>query len=225
MTLKTNELIVIIPVYNGRDSLLVLLDKIKQTSNRNIIVVDDGSTDGLTADQLQDVLLLKHEINQGKGAALIRGLEHAARLGYSHALTLDADGQHDPGLIGRFSDLINKYPQALIVGERDLVKTKMPFHRKLSNNMTSLVLSMRTGLRVRDSQVGYRCYPLSDRRLWMTAEGGFQFESAIFLNVAKLRMKLIWQPIPVIYGSEGSHMHLVKDTLRFVRLFFRSFKW
>jgi len=220
----TQQFSIVIPVYNGRDSLLLLLDQIKKVTNHPIIVIDDGSTDGLNEGQFTDIEYLKHETNLGKGAALETGLEQARKLGFSHALTLDADGQHDARLIDAFSAVSRKYPKALIVGERDLKNNGMPFHRKLSNIITSLMLSLRTGIRVRDSQVGYRCYPLIDRRLWMTDEGGFQFESAIFFNVVKLRMALIWQPIPVIYGNEASHMHLVKDTLRFVRAFFRSFK-
>jgi hypothetical protein len=120
---------------------------------------------------------------------------------------------------------VQKQPGALVVGMRNLITEGMPFHRKLSNNITSLILSLRTSLRVRDSQVGYRCYPLIDRRLWDSIEDGFQFESAVFFNAAKLKIPLDWQPIPVIYGSEESHMNLLLDTLRFIRTFFRSFKW
>ena len=87
------------------------------------------------------------------------------------------------------------------------------------------MLSLRTGKRVRDSQVGYRCYPLNDSRLWNSIENGFQFESAVFFNAAKLKIPLVWEPIPVIYGAEDSHMDYVRDTLRFVRTFFRSYKW
>ncbi|MCF6239539.1 MAG: hypothetical protein L3J79_12140, partial [Candidatus Marinimicrobia bacterium] len=96
--------------------------------------------------------------------------------------------------------------------------------RPLSNNITRLIISLRTGYLIRYVQVGYRCYPLSDSRLWYSIEDGFQFETDIFFNVRKLKMQLIWQPIPVIYGNEESHMDYVLDTLRFVRTFFRSYQ-
>ncbi len=215
--------IIIIPVYNGRDSLLKLIHHIDLFARYPILIIDDGSTDGLSEKHFKKAIYLKHEINRGKGAALKTGFKHARELGYSHALTLDGDGQHDPMLIETFIEHTRKCPNALIVGERDLVNLTMPLHRKLSNNITSLILSLRTARRIRDSQVGYRCYPLKDKRLWISIEDGFQFESAVFFNIAKLHLELIWQPIPVIYGDEDSHMNLVVDTLRFIRTFFRSF--
>ncbi len=222
--INTNPVIVI-PVYNGRDSVLRLVSEIRGLIDCPIMVIDDGSTDGTRAEDFLEVAYLKHSENRGKGAALKTGLNLAKDAGFDYAITLDADGQHDPNEISNFLATARDNSGALVVGMRDLNTESMPFHRKLSNNITSLILSLRTSLRVRDSQVGYRCYPLSDSRLWDSIEDGFQFESAVFFNIAKLRIPLVWQPIPVIYGSEESHMHLLKDTLRFIRTFFRSFKW
>lgn len=216
---------IIIPVYNGRDSVLRLINELITIVDLPLIVVDDGSTDGINSSDFESVTYLHHRVNRGKGAALKTGLNHARSAGFSHAITIDADGQHDPRLIPNMlsNSLLN--PQSLVVGMRDLMEVNMPLHRKLSNNITSMVLSMRTQRRIRDSQVGYRCYPLHDSRLWDSIEDGFQFESAVFFNLAKLKMHLVWLPIPVIYGLEESHMNLFMDTMRFVRTFFRSFKW
>ena len=217
--------VIVIPVYNGRDSVIRLVQGIKELVDYPIIIIDDGSTDGTASGDFEDAAYLKHPKNRGKGAALKTGLQLAKEAGFDHALTLDADGQHDPKEIFNFIIRAEEHPGSLVIGMRNLIAEDMPFHRKLSNNITSLMLSLRTSLRVRDSQVGYRCYPLSDSRLWNSIEDGFQFESAVFFNAAKLKTHLVWQPIPVIYGSEESHMNLLKDTLRFIRTFFRSFKW
>ncbi len=219
------EPIIIIPVYNGRDSIIRLLTAIRKLVGYPILVVDDGSTDGLDLSKTKGIQLIQHKQNRGKGAALKSGLSRGKQLGYSHAITLDADGQHTPLLIDTFIRHTKENPAAFIVGNRDLANQKMPLHRKLSNNITSLILSLRSGRHIRDGQVGYRCYPLNDSRLWDSPEDGFQFESAVFFNAAKLHMPLIWLAIPVIYGDEDSHMDLFKDTLRFIRTFFRSFKW
>ena len=215
--------LIIIPVYNGRDSLLALIKRIPKRYDLPLMIVDDGSNDGLVEDDLAGALYLKHDSNKGKGAALKTGFDSAKGRGYSHAITLDADGQHDPDQINNFYTSMLKHPDAIINGKRDILNASMPFHRKLSNNITSLIISLRSGYLVRDSQVGYRCYPLRDSRLWDIDEQGFQFESAVYFNASKLRLKLIWQSIPVIYGNESSHMNLVKDTLRFIRTIFRSF--
>ncbi|MCF7826288.1 MAG: glycosyltransferase family 2 protein [Candidatus Marinimicrobia bacterium] len=216
--------VILIPVYNGRDSILRLIQEIKSVADYPIMIIDDGSTDGTGSGDFESVTYLRHDKNRGKGAALKTGLSQAEARGFDHAITLDADGQHDPGKISNFIAGAESHPRALVVGMRDLVNNSMPFHRKLSNHITSLVLSLRTSLRVRDSQVGYRSYPLNDSRLWDSIEDGFQFESAVFFNAAKLKIPLVWQPIPVIYGSEESHMNLFMDTLRFIRTFMRSFK-
>ncbi len=218
------NLVIIIPVYNGRDSILRLIKQIKSIVDYPIIVIDDGSTDGIQASDFQGISYLKHSLNRGKGSALKTGLNHARNADYDYAITLDADGQHDPKEIPNILNQVQDNPEALVVGMRNLVTEAMPFHRKLSNNITSSILSLRTSLRIRDSQVGYRCYPLKDRRLWDSIEDGFQLESAVFFNAAKLKIPLVWQPIEVIYGAEQSHMHLLKDTLKFIRTFFRSFK-
>jgi len=217
--------IILIPVFNGRDSLLRLISEIQAICSYPILVVNDGSQDQLTQSDLPACSYIEHDHNMGKGAALKTGLEYAARSVFTHAVTLDADGQHDPKLIEDFVQASIRSPQALCVGRRDLLKLEMPVHRMISNNITSLILSLRTALRIYDSQVGYRCYPLKDSRLWDSIEDGFQFESAVFFNAAKLKMKLAWQWIPGIYGTEDSNIHLIKDTLRFIRTVFRSFKW
>jgi glycosyltransferase involved in cell wall biosynthesis len=217
--------VIVIPVYNGRDSLLRLVQEIKTIIDYPITIVDDGSTDGILANDFPGVTFLKHEFNRGKGAALKTGLDSAKASGFQQAITLDADGQHDPREIPKFIDQVKKHPGSLVVGMRNLMTESMPFHRKLSNNITSFMLSLRISQRVKDSQVGYRCYPLNDSRLWDSIEDGFMFESAVFFNLSKLNIPLTWQAIPVIYGGEGSHIDPLKDTLRFIRTFFRSFSW
>jgi len=217
--------VIIIPVFNGRDSLLSLIKRIKDLVPYPILVIDDGSSDGLKQSSLPGTAFIRHEMNRGKGAALKSGLDFAQQMGYSHAVSLDADGQHAPEFIEAFVKHAVDSPAAFIIGERNFEHYKMPFHRKLSNNITSLILSLRSGFHIRDSQVGYRCYPLIDSRLWDSHEDGFQFESTVFFNAEKLQLRLIWQAIPVIYGEEESHMNLVKDTLRFIRTILRSFKW
>jgi glycosyltransferase involved in cell wall biosynthesis len=214
--------IIIIPVFNGRDSLIKLLRSIKGLGYEDVLIINDGSTDGLRQADIEPFQYIQHDRNRGKGAALRSGLAYASRHGFTHAVSLDADGQHDPELIKDFLSVSALLPQDLVVGKRDFVHHAMPIHRKLSNHITSLMLSLRTGVRIHDSQVGYRVYPLYDSRLWDSNEDGFQFESDVFFRLAPLKLGLRWISIPVIYGEQDSHMDLVRDTLRFVRMFIRS---
>ena len=92
----------------------------------HVIVVDDGSSDATPrilaalAEELDSVTVITHEQNAGKGQALITGMARAEELGFSHAISIDSDGQHSPEDIPRFLDVIAKRPGALVLGHRDL---------------------------------------------------------------------------------------------------------
>ena len=88
--------LLVIPVYNGRDSVLKLIPRIKSITNLQIIIVDDGSSDGTSSRDFENVIYKQHSENRGKGAALKTGLETARSRGFSCVVTLDADGQHAP---------------------------------------------------------------------------------------------------------------------------------
>jgi glycosyltransferase involved in cell wall biosynthesis len=213
---------IVIPVYQGRHRLIALIPEIQKWDIK-IVIVDDGSSDGIRADDFDpNITLLTHEINRGKGAALQTGLNWLKGNGFSHAITMDADGQHAPESIGSFLETSKSSPQSLIYGRRNIKGSAMPLDRRFSNIVTSALLSLFVGTRIYDSQVGFRLYPLKQDSLWTINEDGFQFESAIFFRAKKLAIPLKWVEIPVIYGNESSHMDYINDTLKFVKLLMTS---
>jgi glycosyltransferase involved in cell wall biosynthesis len=119
----TAQLSVIMPVYNEGATVAAVIETVlKQPEVVELIVVNDASTDG-TRDELERVSksdprirLLHHEKNQGKGAAVLHGLELALDEGYTHALTLDSDGQHPTALIPAFMAASHQQPDAMILG-------------------------------------------------------------------------------------------------------------
>ncbi|MCF7842656.1 MAG: glycosyltransferase family 2 protein [Lentisphaeria bacterium] len=186
-----------------------------------VIILDDGSTDGLSEHDVVPCDYHRFDVNRGKGAVLKDGLDLAKSRGYDFAITLDADGQHPVRGIPKFLAAIQS-PADFIVGRRHWKLKNMPWMRILSNTITSWLLSKRTGLKIHDSQIGFRCYPLANSHLWRTREGGFQFESAVFLKVKPMGLTLKWVDVPVVYADEPSHMNHWGDTWQFIRFYIRS---
>jgi len=189
-----------------------------------VVVVDDGSEPAIPPADFAPWTILRHAENRGKGAALKTGLRYGWKQGFDFAVTLDADGQHPPELVR--SILSGLRPGTLTLGRRRRKLGEMPWPRIISNTLTSLILSLRTGKRIHDSQVGFRAYPLRPEWYWQSPENGFQYESAVLLRAARIGLLFDWVDIPTRYSSKGiSHIRHVSDTLNFIRLIASSFLW
>jgi glycosyltransferase involved in cell wall biosynthesis len=186
-----------------------------------VLVVDDGSSDG-TAEVAEraGARVLRQRPNQGKGAALRAGFRAALDEGVEAAVTLDADGQHDPAEIPAFlgayarRTLAGK-PTELIIGRRDF--RRMPPVRRLSNWLGTVALSAAVGRRIDDNQSGYR---LVGRRLMAATlesrESGFAFEVEMIAICLREGWAIDWVPIRTIYGDERSHIRPVRHLREFL---------
>lgn len=159
-TPERTQTLVVVPVYNHGATLRQVVKGILKHHDR-VLVVDDGSKEPV-AKLIEDlpVELLAHGQNQGKGAALLSAAEWARPLGYSHILCLDADGQHDPNDLPIFFREIGEHPQALIVGHRDFAQQTIPGSSRFGRKFSNFWLRLQTGSRLKDSQSGFRAYPL-----------------------------------------------------------------
>lgn len=157
---------VVIPVYNHENAIGAVVDAVL-AQNLSCILVDDGSSphcagllDALAAGRPRAITLMRHPVNRGKGAAVLTGLRYAAQAGYSHAVQIDADGQHLPSDIPRFLQQAAEHPQALIIGCPKYDET-VPALRFYSRYLTHLWVSINTLSRqIKDSMCGFRVYPL-----------------------------------------------------------------
>jgi glycosyltransferase involved in cell wall biosynthesis len=125
-----------------------------------VYVVDDGSQDtsGKEA-EAAGAILLTHPVNRGKGIALLTGMARIEADGLTHAICLDADGQHDPDDIPGFTDSILKEPWAIWVGVRDL--STAPGKSRFGRSFSNFWIRMETGWVLQDTQCGFRCYPVA----------------------------------------------------------------
>ena len=155
--------IVLAPTYNNVATVATIVDQLLAL-DLPVLVVNDGSTDG-TAEALATfcarIRVVTHPTNQGKAAALTTGFAAAASAGYTHAVTMDTDGQLDPADIPRLLAVASEWPNALVLGVRDAHKRDYPARSRLGRWFSNAMVHLECGLSVSDSQCGLRVYPLS----------------------------------------------------------------
>ena len=211
---------IIIPAFNPPDTFYNLIQSIRNETSIPIIIVDDGSQPAVTIDPaFICVKLLRNKLNQGKGFSLLKGIHYAFEAGYTHSITLDADSQHDPAFILEFLAIDDNI--SIVCGKRDLTGS-MPFHRRISNIITSKIVSFICQTKLFDSQCGYRRYNLQDVCRERYFEKGFQFETEILIKLLKNKLLLYHVDIPTIYAGENSSMRHINDTIKFIRMIFRT---
>ena len=207
----------LVPAYNAGEYLDELIARCKAfVCDTNLLFVDDGSTDN-TLEKLKSnkVRYISFPENRGKGAALMAGFEYAIREGYRSVLTIDADLQHLPEEIPRFYALDNGY--RIIIGTRKMNLKIMPIHRLLTNNLTSLIISIFSTQRVRDSQSGYRLIPVWILKRILLDTIKYDLESEMLFKAGALGCEIVEVPISTIYEGSHSYINPLVDTGRFIR--------
>jgi glycosyltransferase involved in cell wall biosynthesis len=218
----------VIPAYNASAHLDPVIGGVLEHLRAGaIVVVDDGSQDDTASvAQRRGVHVIKHGINRGKGNALKTGFEDLlGRPDIEAIFTLDADGQHDPGEIPAFIDRYNSAHADLIIGSRMDGRAGMPVIRKITNFLTSAIISLRTGYHIPDSQYGYRLIRSTLLRRLELVTSYYDLESEILIKACKERAVIVSIPSRTIYADEKSTINPFRDTMRFLQLVFRSLFW
>jgi glycosyltransferase involved in cell wall biosynthesis len=224
-TTPYHRLGVIIPAYNAGGIITdIILSLKKYLPSRNILVVDDGSRDH-TLERVRDldVLTFAHQNNRGKGAALETGFNYLSQLNLDYYATIDADGQHNPDQLPLFMEAISRAD--LVIGNRMENPGEMPLSRRFSNRLSSLVVSLVTRRRIPDSQCGYRLIRADVMKRLHLSSTRYDYETELLLKAARAGLRLAFVPIESRYFSERSQFRKFSDTLRFIRLIFRSLFW
>lgn len=189
-----------------------------------VLVVDDGSTDA-TAEEARaaGAEVIRHEVNQGKGAAIKTGLrELSARRGIEYVLVLDGDGQHLPEEIPQFIEEANRSDAAMLVGSRMSDLRGMPFVRRMTNLFMSSQISAVCGQKIPDTQCGFRMFHRElAAALCEAPSTNYDYETEMLVIASRRGYRIAAVPVSTIYGDEKSKIHPVRDTLRFFKLMSR----
>ena len=210
---------VVIPAYNEAATIVDVASRtIRQI--KNVIVVDDGSTDG-TAETLVNlpVTLLRNPVNCGKAASLWRGFQQALAAGASGVVTLDGDGQHAPEDIPRLLAEAAFHPDHVIIGARRGDQRRAAYWRYVANRVADFWVSWAAGCSFADSQSGFRVYPaslLSRLKITHGKARSFVFESEILIEATRSGHRSLAVPIEAMRrpGARPSYFRPVLDISR-----------
>ncbi len=218
---EKNKVCVVIPVYNEVEYLDELIQKITPQVSK-IICVDDGSTDGShqLLDAKSEVELITNSQNYGKGFSLKVGLLKAIDSNCDSIITLDADLQHVPELIPEFVIALKKYD--VVVGNRLHSLKGMPLQRIVSNKLTSWLLSKKVGIKIKDSQCGYRAFRIDIVKEILPIETGFEAETEMLIKLASNNLTIGFVDIPTIYNDNESKMKPMAAIFGFLKVLLKK---
>jgi glycosyltransferase involved in cell wall biosynthesis len=208
---------VVIPVYNQPDRLREVARRCLDVHPR-VLIVDDGS-DADVAPLVADlpVEVLRHEVNQGKGAAIRTAARRLREQEATHLVALDADGQHDPEDLPRLIAAIRTHPKALIIGVRDFDSVAVPGSSRFGRAFGNFWVCLQTGTRVHDIQSGFRAYPVALIEAMSCLTHGYAFEVEVVVRALWGGVPVQEVPVRVYYAPahrRGSHFHKLWDNLR-----------
>jgi len=220
--------VAIIPALNAERSIARIVVETRKELEP-VLVIDDGSSDA-TGEVARAVgaTVLRHGVNRGKGAALKTGFAWALEQGFDGVITLDADGQHLAGEIPKFIDEREESGADLIIGGRAHLFEGMLPRRRSANRFSAKSISWAAGVKVTDSQSGFRFYSARLLRELKLRTDGFDMESEVIVRAGRKGMKIVTIPIDLgfVDGIATSHYKPLADTLRIAWTVFRTrFIW
>jgi glycosyltransferase involved in cell wall biosynthesis len=216
---RTNVAALIPAYFEGRHIADVARRALAQLDR--VLVVDDGSTDDTEAEARRaGAEVLRHPVNQGKGAAIKTGLRAlSANTAIASILILDGDGQHLPEEIPLFLEEATRSGAPMIVGSRMHDLETMPFVRKMTNLFMSSQISKVCRQRIPDTQCGFRMMERSlAAAMCDTETSKYDYETEMLVIAARRGCRIASVPVSTVYGDEVSKIHPVRDTIRFFKL-------
>ncbi len=203
---------VLIPTYNNHKTLQRVIDEVYNYT-KNIIVVNDGSTDNTKRilENYSFLQVINIPVNKGKGNALKRGFKEAQKMGYKYAISMDSDGQHFPDDLHVFLDALEEHitsqPDLLVIGSRKMDDPTVPDKSSIGNRFSTFWYWVETGIKLKDTQCGYRLYPLEAVNSLSLYTSRFELEIEVIVKAAWNGVKVINLPVKVLYDPQERVTH------------------
>jgi glycosyltransferase involved in cell wall biosynthesis len=161
--------------------------------------------------------VISYPHNRGKGYALRQGLARAHALGYQHAISIDSDGQHFADDLPGFLEALERHAGAVVIGQRNMDQENVPGKSNFGRNFSNFWFAFETGVRLNDTQSGYRLYPVGKLQQMTFFTSKFEFEIEVLVRAAWAGIDIVEIPVKVFYSEKGkrvSHFRPVRDFTR-----------
>ena len=214
---------VVVAAFNEEKRLGHVIRSLLRSGCRNVVVVDDGSTDGTSSVASQfDVWLLRHVVNRGQGAALRTGIQFALENDAEILVTFDGDGQHDANEIRKLIAPIASGKADVALGSRFLKESSaIPLSRKLMLKAAVCFTRLTTGLELTDTHNGFRAMSKCALKKIELLEDRMAHASELLQQIAKNQLEYVEVPVTIRYSEETlrkgqSNIDAVKILLRLI---------
>ena len=205
------DVAIVIPAYNPGKSLENVTKQLLSAEFENIVVVNDGSKERRIFRSISNnIYLVSHNINCGKGIALKSGFECCQKnfQNIIGIITVDADGQHSIDDVEKMYKELKNNPTSLILGSRNFKQKNVPFRSKIGNIIISRIFENKTGVKLPDTQTGLRAIPIQYIPDLIELEGSrYEYETNMLLYLTNKNIPIIEKTIATIYEKNNKHSH------------------
>ena len=216
------------PAYQPDEKAIQVIEELVQVHDGPIFIVDDGSDASYVFNKLdtfEQVTILRHAANQGKGRALKTAFHYVSNEcpDLRAVVTIDADGQHLTKDIMKLVRSLEETDDALLLGSRNFSEKNIPFRSKFGNECTKVIYRIMTGTRLNDTQTGLRGIPTKYLPQLLTIEGErFEYEMNVLAKLKDLNIPVAEVPIDTVYleGNKSSHFRPLHDSFQVYKVFF-----